>query len=226
MNTPLVESFADAMFEIGKNLASKSNFPMATKWLERSYDVINTQEIEELSRQAVELRLAILQALVNAHLNGGTDDDFKKAENYVAYMESHIGDKFTVLLLRLEMLLKTPAEVFDSNAFAGILRRMIRNTELSDTTLKIILHHIHTLNDKSPTLASEVLDYFFGDRVLPSQHEEWIEKATVFRTQIAITARDTVAPVESLMVILDAVEHNVHQPLGVPATFSIHMVRC
>lgn len=225
MDTVLVESFADTLFEIGKCLASKKDFSLAAKWLERSYEVINTQAIEELSRDAVELRMAISQAMVHAYLNSDTHDGFKKAENHVAYLESEVGDKLTVLLLRLELILKSPAEVFDSDTFASILRRLIRSTDLSETTLKIMLHHINTLCNKSPSLACKVLDSFISSAVLPSQRKEWIEKAMVFRAKVATSGRDTLTSIQSLVNILDTVADGVSQPLGVPATLSIQTVR-
>lgn len=225
IDTTVVESFADTLFEIGKGLASKNDFSLATKWLERSYEVINSQELEQLSRDAVELRMAIFQALVHAHLNNDTDNGFQKAENLVACIESEVGDKLIVLLLRLELLLNSPAEVFDSDAFACILRRLIRSTDLSESTLKIILHHIHTLCTKSPSLACEVLDFFINSQVLRSQCEGWIEKTVVFRAKIATSGRDTLASIQSLVGVLDAVGESISQPLGVPATLSVQTVR-
>ncbi|RYP34710.1 hypothetical protein DL767_004156 [Monosporascus sp. MG133] len=209
MGIPLMEAFADTLFEIGKTLAARNDFSLATKWLDRAYDTINSPGLDQLSREAVELRMAISQALVHAHLNAGTDHSFQKAENLVAYMESEIGDKLAVLLLRLELLLKSPAEVFDSPGFAAVLRRLIRNTDISETTFKIILHHVRILDSKSPTLACEILDYFFGTRVLPSHRKEWIDKVVVFRTQMATSRRDTAESIQSLAMILDAIEENV-----------------
>ncbi|RYP44678.1 hypothetical protein DL768_008881 [Monosporascus sp. mg162] len=221
MGTPLMEAFADTLFEIGKTLAARNDFSLATKWLDRAYDTINSQGLDKLSREAVELRMAISQALVHANLNASTDHSFQKAENLVAYMESEIGDKLTVLLLRLELLLKSPAEVFDSPGFATVLRRLIRNADISETTFKIILHHVRILDSKSPTLACEILDYFFGTRVLPSRRKEWIEKVIVFRTQMATSRRDTTESIQSLAMILDAIEENSSQPLGAEAAISL-----
>ncbi|RYP76845.1 hypothetical protein DL771_001581 [Monosporascus sp. 5C6A] len=221
MGIPLMEAFADTLFEIGKTLAARNDFSLAVKWLDRAYDTINSQGLDQLSREAVELRMAISQALVHAHLNAGTDHSFQKAENLVAYMESEIGDKLAVLLLRLELLLKSPAEVFDSAGFAAVLRRLIRNADVSETTFKIILHHVRILDSKSPTLACEIIDYFFGTRVLPSHRKEWIEKVVVFRAQIATSRRDTAESIQSLAMILDAIEENNNQPLGAEAALSL-----
>ncbi len=224
MGIYLVEAFADALFGIGKSLAAKKDFCLATKWLERSYEVINSQEIEQLSREAVELRLSISQTLFHAHLNGGAENGLQRAENHVACLESEVGDKLTVLLLRLELLLKSPAETFDSSSYADVLRRMIRITDLTEGTMQIILHHIHTLSKKSPTLASKVLDSFFGSQVLPSHHQEWIEKVAILRAHIATSDSNTPSAVQGLAAFLDALWDSIRQPLGTTPSLAIQLV--
>lgn len=225
MKIDLVESLSDTLFEIGKGLASQNNFSLASKWLERSNAAINSQGIETLSRESLELRMAIAQALFTAYLKDDKKDSFQKAENLVAQLESEIGDKVLVLLLRLELLLKSPKELFDANAFAGVLKRLIKSTDLSEPIFKMTLHHIHTLNDSNPLLACEALDYFLSFRVIPSQHGDSIEKATIFRTQMATSSVDNLEAVQSLSAILDAVENGTHQPLGASAALALQTVR-
>jgi hypothetical protein len=57
------EEFADALFEIGKDLFTKTQFEVAVRWLERAHDVLGEQELERLSDDAGELRLSIMQLL-------------------------------------------------------------------------------------------------------------------------------------------------------------------
>ncbi|KAI0008433.1 meiosis protein SPO22/ZIP4 like-domain-containing protein [Xylariaceae sp. FL0662B] len=195
------ENLADSLFEIGKGLTEKKNYALAVKWLERSYEIVNNQSIELLSREAIELRLAISQALVRAYLGIGTTEGFEKAENHVGYIESGLGDKLLVLLLRLEILQSSPAEVFDSNAYANILGRMIRSVDISESNFNLMIHHIRKLNDKSPSLASSVLDEYITTRVLPTQREEWIERVVVLHT------------IQGLRVMFDKVESTLPKPL-------------
>ncbi|OTA88788.1 hypothetical protein M434DRAFT_23602 [Hypoxylon sp. CO27-5] len=203
-NDPVsAENLADSCFEIGKDLTAKKNFSLAPKWLERAYESINTQNLEQLSREAIELRLTISQALVRAYLNTNTADGFQKAEDHVRYIESGFGDKLVVLLLRLELLLSSPAEVFDSNAYASVLRRMISSLDISDSSFNLMIHHIRKLDDKSPSLGSSVLDEFIVSRVLPTQHDPWVERAVVLRTQMATTHRETLETIQALSTIFD-----------------------
>lgn len=218
------ENLADSLFEIGKDLTEKKNFPLAVKWLERAYEAINIQDLEQLSREAIELRLAISQALVRSYLDLGTTEGFQKAENHVCYIESEIGDKLVVLLLRLELLSKSPAEVFDSGGYADVLHRMVRSLDISESSFNLVIHHIRKLNDKSPSAACSILDEFITSRVLPTQHDPWIERAIVLRTRMTTTHRDSDETIQSLSSTFDSVEANLEKSLPAAAVLAIQIV--
>ncbi|KAH8205291.1 hypothetical protein TruAng_000538 [Truncatella angustata] len=209
------ESLADALYEIGNDLLQKSDFLMAVKWLERAYELINNQELEQLSREAVELRLSILHSLVHSLLGLESTESFKRAENHVACVESELGNKLVVLLLRLEILQKVPAEVFDSEAYANILRRMVRSTALSDSTFKLLTSHIRRLYDKSPTLAFQVLDQFLLEKLVPSEKLEWIEHALLLRVLLATIHRDISETVDNLKLVFDHTAEGLGRALTV-----------
>jgi hypothetical protein len=59
----LTENLADALYEIGKGLFGRKQFDMAVRWLERAHDILSEQELEHLSDNGGELRLAIMQLL-------------------------------------------------------------------------------------------------------------------------------------------------------------------
>ncbi|KAI0101809.1 meiosis protein SPO22/ZIP4 like-domain-containing protein [Nemania sp. FL0031] len=130
VDTASTEKLVDAIFEIGRDLGLKKNFILAAKWLERAHHLINGQDISQLSRDAIELRLAISQVLIQVYLDIGGLDYIDRAKNHVAYIENELGDKLIVLLLRTEILIRSPAETFDSEAYADILRRMIRTVDV------------------------------------------------------------------------------------------------
>lgn len=219
------ESLADTLFEVGKDLLDKNDFTMATKWLERAYEFLNSRELEQLSRDTIELRLAISQSLIHALLGLNTSEGLQKAENHVGYVESEIGDKFVVLLLRLEILLKSSNEVFDSDAYAGVLRRMIRNLDLSDSNFRLIIHHIRKLDDKSPTLACHVLDDFLSMKVIPSQRDEWIERVAIIRTYESTTHSEIPETIDCLKSVFDGILAGIDKPLGAETAFAILTVR-
>jgi hypothetical protein len=225
LDTSAAETLADTLFEIGKDLLGKNDFSMAAKWLERAHDFLNSQELEQLSRETIELRLAISQSLIQALLGLNTPEGFQKAESHVGYVESEIGDKFVVLLLRLEILLKSANEVFDSNAYASVIQRMIRSMDLSDSNFKLVIHHIRKLDDKSPTLACQVLDEFLSTKVIPSQRDEWIERVAILRTHVSTSHRDIPETVDSLKSVFDRILAGIEKPLVAATAFAILTVR-
>ncbi|KAI0549533.1 meiosis protein SPO22/ZIP4 like-domain-containing protein [Xylaria curta] len=129
IDTVSAEQVADALFEIGRDLALKKNFALASNWLERAYELINAQKLGQLSRDAIELRLAISQALIQVYLDIGDPDFMSRAENHIAYIESELGDKLIVLLFRTEILFRSPAEIFDSEAYTDILRLALKQQD-------------------------------------------------------------------------------------------------
>ncbi|KAI1165426.1 meiosis protein SPO22/ZIP4 like-domain-containing protein [Nemania serpens] len=129
LDTASVEKIVDTMFEIGKDLTLKNNSVLAAKWLERAEELINSQEMGNLSRDAIELRLAIAQALIQVYLDIGDPDYINRAENHIAYIQDKLGDKLVVLLFRTEVMLRSPAENFDSVAYADIVALKQQDTD-------------------------------------------------------------------------------------------------
>lgn len=208
------EKMAEILFEIGKDLSKKENFSMAVRWLERGYDIINAQDLSLLSRDAIELRLSIYQALIHALLGLGTPESSQKALDLVSYIESEIGEKPVVLLLRLEFLQKTPAEVFDVEAYADILRRMVRSFNFSEAHFKLLVHHARKLHDKSPTLATSVVDGMLRGTIVSSGREEWVERLVLLRIWMETTQRDGMRAIEELMGALEGLQNNLNKPFG------------
>jgi tetratricopeptide (TPR) repeat protein len=195
------ERLADVLYEIGKSLSARSDFAIAVKWFERANDVVNSQELEQLSREGLELRLAILQALVTALLGTGAPDNLEKARNCVDFIQAEAGNKFVVSLLKLELLQKTPAEVFDSEAYGGVLRHIIRNFSFSDSGFKLIMHHIRKLHDKSPGAGCAVLDDFIAS-LSGADKDQWMEKAVVTRMWMITNQRDSVDTINAVQGVL------------------------
>jgi tetratricopeptide (TPR) repeat protein len=195
------ERLADVLYEIGKSLSARSDFAIAVKWFERANDVVNSQELEQLSREGLELRLAILQALVTALLGTGAPENLEKARNCVDFIQAEAGNKFVVSLLKLELLQKTPAEVFDSEAYGGVLRHIIRNFSFSDSGFKLIMHHIRKLHDKSPGAGCAVLDDFIAS-LSGADKDQWMEKAVVTRMWMITNQRDSVDTINAVQGVL------------------------
>jgi hypothetical protein len=56
----LSETLADLLYEIGKDSFEKRSYEAAIRWLERAYDTLAEQDMEELSPEASELRLSTM----------------------------------------------------------------------------------------------------------------------------------------------------------------------
>ncbi|KAI2642014.1 meiosis protein SPO22/ZIP4 like-domain-containing protein [Xylaria nigripes] len=204
-NTVSIENLSDAVFEIGRDLAQKKNYSLAIKWIERAHDLINGQDITQLSRDAIELRFAISQALIQVYLDVGTPDYIDRAENHIAYIENEVGEKLIVLLFRAEVLLRSPAEVFDSKGYADILRRMMKAVDMSESSFKLLMHHIRKLDEKCHPAAVSVLDEFLKTCILATLRESWIDKAIILLTHMTI--RDgSLESIEALGTMYDQVE--------------------
>ncbi|OLN95249.1 Regulator of drug sensitivity 2 [Colletotrichum chlorophyti] len=209
------EKMAEVLFEIGKSLSKKNDFPLAVRWLERAYEVINGQDLDLLSRDAIELRLAVCQALIHALLGMDTQGHTQQAHNMVDYLQSEMGEKPVVLLLRLELLQKAPSEVFDVDAYAEVLRRMVRAFNASEAQFKLLIHHARKLHDKSPTLAANVVDGMLAGTVASLGRDESVERLVLLRIWMETSQRDSVEAVDELSSVLTGLQANtLTKPFG------------
>ncbi|KAH8599135.1 meiosis protein SPO22/ZIP4 like-domain-containing protein [Bisporella sp. PMI_857] len=217
------ESLADVLFELGKDLLVKREYLIAVKWLERSYHVLSSQELDKLSSNASELRLSIAESLIKANLAVQDSDATQKAQDLLATLENDMGDKMVVLLLKLEILSGTPDEIFDSSAYCDILQRMIRSGMLSESKFSLIMYHIRKLNDKSPSLACKALDEFLPQVLRHgSEHELWIEKVIVTRIWMTMNQKDGLEDHILLNRIFSLVLSDLQKPIASAATLAAH----
>jgi hypothetical protein len=227
------EKLADVLYELGNDMNLKKDFQMAVKWLQRAQDVINSHDLEQLSREALELRTAIMQAHITALLNLGTVEGFTKADSMIQFLQVQMGATMVVLLLKLELLMKAPAEVFDSTEYANLLGQMVtclcqKNFDhvldsdgraASDPDFRLLTHHIGKLHDKNPALACTVLDEFI--LVLSNgDHDEWMERLVTKRIWMATHRAELTDAVEAADVALSPIQ----TPLSADATVAVQTV--
>lgn len=218
------EKLADVTYEIGKSLLQKKDFPMAAKWMERTVHVLNAQDLNQLSREGNELRISTIQLLAHAYFGIGDSHALDKANELITDLESDVGDMLVVLLLRLEVLLHSPAEEFDGQAYAGVIRRMIKGVDLSDASYNVIMSHIRQLETKSPSIATLVLDDFLLSRLVASPRSQWVEKALLLRVLFTTNRRDTPDATDKLATLFTNVEKKYEKILSVDATLAIQAV--
>ncbi|KAF5548040.1 transcription factor [Fusarium phyllophilum] len=197
------EHLADTFHGIGGDLLSRGDNEMALKWLRRALDLINDQALERLSTEGLELRISIHHELIQTLLSTGSQDGLQEAENLVSHVESEIGDKPVVLHWRLEILQRSPSEIFNADACASILRRMIRSLDLSDAGLGFLLHGISELRMRGPRLAIGLMDELLLRKLMPSRNMDWIGKAIVRRVWMGTMEADASVSVAELTQTMD-----------------------
>lgn len=213
------EYLADVLFEIGKAASEREDYEMAVKWLERSYDIIDRQNLQDLSRDALELRLSVSQATVTALLGLDTPLAFDKAQRVVEYLETEMGNHSLVLLLRLELLNKSPEGSFDGEAFCGILRRMVKSFGFVEPQYELLRHHIQKLHDKCPRFGCQILDEFLV-KLMGYENRSWVEKLVIMRMWMTTSQRDSLDSIEEAQQVFQ----RMTEPLSAEATTAAQTV--
>lgn len=224
LDAGLAESLADTFFDIGRAFLPKKEFGMAVKWLERAYEVIDGQDIEKLSRDGVELRLTVLQAYIQALVGTKTQENLRKAEDCVVFIEAELGDKPVLLLLRLELLQTVPDEEFDALAYESVLHRMVKSFNFTEEHFKFMLHHAKWLYDRSATLGCSVMDDLIATKILPSEKGEWIEKALVLRVFMATGQSSILENCIELGDLLSKAKESLGEPIQAAAAAAAQSV--
>jgi len=220
----VAESLADVLYEMGKDLLHKQQYQLAVKWLDRSYEVLNGQELDRLSIDASELRTSIMQTLIKALLYLKNPEALERALSLINLLESVLGDKLIVLLLKLEILSASSSEVFDSSQYSNLLHRMTRSIPMSEVNFKLFMFHVRKLNDKSPSLACKALDELLNLRILREEREEFIEKVLITRIWITVSQRETVEAIEALQELFALIVSNSKRAISSAATHGAHTV--
>ena len=218
------ESLADVLYEMGKDMLGRQQYPLAVKWLDRAYEVLTGQEVDRLSIDASELRISIIEALVKALLGLQEQVPLQRAYSMVRMLDSELGDKLIVLLLILEVLSSSVNGSFDTSSYSDTLRRIIRSMVLSDASFRLVMFHIRKLNEKSPGLACQDLEELMKLRILKCGNGEWVEKVLITRIWMTTGQMDTPEALSSLEECLNLVFTNTHQPVSSGAALAAHTV--
>lgn len=217
-DSAISEELADTLFEIGKDLLSKKQYETSATWLQRALDVLQETTPENLSADAAELQLCILESLVRAFLGVGNQESHDRAVNLLSLIETEHGDKMIVLLLKLEIILSEP-EV-NAQQYFDILLRMIRSIHLISNNIKTLIYHIHRLKELNAELAGKALDGLFELRLLNEPDKEaWLERALITRIWIAVSSvKDGDHALRQMQTLLDNIHRAFRQPVSSTAT--------
>lgn len=218
------ERFADMLYELGHDLFRKKIYEHAVSWLRRAHDVLNEQDLENLSFHADRLRVSVAEKLVKALIGLETEDADSQARDLINLLGSQGESKMVVSLLRIELLARD-AE-YDAVEYHDELRQIIRNTHTTDSNIKAIMHHVHRLRQRDSDLACKALDQLLWDRLLEGDNDLWTERVVITRVWITTTASTIEDPLRSLRDFLEAVHTNQARMtvLGASATHAAHIL--
>jgi hypothetical protein len=221
------EKLAEVLLEIGRDFAQKEDFKTAAKWLLRAYTILDLHNLENLSRNGVDLRLIILQHVVNALLKTDEPDDKQKAMEMISFLESEMGDMAVVLMLRVQLLDSSPPDEFDEEAYAQILFRVVACFNFSDTHFKWIMHHVKKLHERNKKLASRILDEFLVSKIITGNKVEWLERAVVLRVWMTTQSADPedLSGIDELLTEVHQTIDSSLQPVAAVAAQSVSRCR-
>ncbi|KAF4637760.1 hypothetical protein G7Y89_g330 [Cudoniella acicularis] len=215
------ENLADLLYEMGKDLMSSHQYQLAAKWLGRAHETLLNQGIDNLSMDANELRISIIQSYVGAQLRAKEEGGLEKARDLIDTLYNEFGERLIVLLLKLD-LITSSADDFDTNSYFDVLQRMIRSIILSEANFKLVMFYIRKLNEKSPTLACKALDELLKLRIIGEGKESLIEKVLITRLWMTRSQGDTLESLALLDKLFSAVIENFNEPLTSAATLAAH----
>ena len=218
------ESLAEILFEIGREFSQKGDFKSATKWLQRAYGILDSQDLENLSRHGVDLRLSILQSTTNALLKTNEPGDVQKAMEMISFMESEMGDRAVVLMLRVQLLESVPPEEFDVEAYTTILQRVTACFNFTDTHFKWMMHHIKKLHERDQRLACNVLDEFLVSKILAADNVDWLERTIVLRVWMT-TQQESSKDFSKVDNLFSTIHQTIDSPLQPVASVAAQSVR-
>ncbi len=217
------EALADTLFEIGRSQSQNLRWSEATYWLERAYDAISDHALEALSGDAEELQISIMHGMARALINQEGEGNQAKAWDLVHKLDVECGERFVVLLLKFDLHALEPAHPPQDQC--DVLQRIVRTVHLTDTNIKTILHHVHKLRARSPSMAHTILVTLFSERLLGAEEPKWLETVLVTIVWNGTTSTGIFNVLSSLSELLNTLASGSNQSLSPSSTHAAQIVR-
>lgn len=133
----LAEKAADLFHETGKALYRRQLMKPAAQWWNRALSALDAVDVEQLTQDGAELRLAIAAGLVDILIVRREEDALKRAWSLTEQLDVRcgLGNRMVVTLMQLKILLST--QPVDSSTLSTIISRMIRQGVLTAKTFKM-----------------------------------------------------------------------------------------
>ena len=222
LEAAVAEDLADVLYEIGRNESIKQSHKSAIQWLERAYDILLDQSPDDLSLDASALQSCIMHTLVHALLRERCEENTLRAWGIIQKLENGAENAATVALLKLQVSAGGHSSAQD---YHDTLVQLVRQIHLSDVNVRTILHHVHELQRRSPSLAHTALVVLLSDRLLAMDETAWVEKILVTIIWNLTTSTGLERTTDRLEELLDTVAAKSSSALGTSATHAAQIVR-
>lgn len=217
------EELADTLFEIGRTQSQKLRWSEAIYWLERAYDTISDHALEALSSDAEELQISIMHGMARALIKREGEESRAKAWDLVHKLDVEYGERLVVLLLKLDLFALDPAHPPEDHF--DVLEKIVRTVHLTETNIKTILHHVHKLRARNPSMAHTILVTLFSERLLGAEQPKWLEGTLVATLWNCTTSTGILNVLNSLGELLDTLKSSSNRLLSPSATHAAQIVR-
>lgn len=131
------EYCAELCLEIGKALSKQRHLDVAVSWLDRGNGVLDSCSESSLSAGTEDLRLTIVDAVVDALCKQNNPTAYQRAHCLVDMLKNEhgLGKRTAVLAIELKLALQALPPALDT--LSSILGRMIQSTILTDRTFRM-----------------------------------------------------------------------------------------
>lgn len=218
----LLENLADLLFEMGRDQSRKGLHLEAVRLFEESRSTLFSTRLEGLSSEAGELVINIKYSLVKSlsHLNG--EANRAKAWNILSGLDIELGNTLNILLLRLDLYaadLESP-----SHEYCEVLKVVIRTIQLTDSSSKTILHHVHKLRLQNACLAHSALETLLTERLKDVDEVDLTEQALIIMIWNCTMSTEFVNASVVSRRVLDFVFDIAGKALSSSAALAAHLV--
>ncbi|KAH6695404.1 meiosis protein SPO22/ZIP4 like-domain-containing protein, partial [Plectosphaerella plurivora] len=196
------ERLAEVLYEMGRGLAEKTQHGLAARWLGRTLDVLGKQDVEMMSRDALNLKDAAYQTMVTSLLETGVEADRATAAAMVQQMAEEMGEKPIVLALRLEIFDKAADGQFDGKAYADAILGLDRLISCTETNAGLVQQHILSLHQRNPIMGCKTMDQWLLKQAQAGRLEG-VEAGVRERINMATQQKGVTQTIFDLMKLLD-----------------------
>ncbi|CAO1604557.1 hypothetical protein XANCAGTX0491_008108 [Xanthoria calcicola] len=217
----MAEQLADTLFEIGRDQMTKGCYESALQWLDRAHDILASQNPEDLSIEASEVRSCVMHTTIRVLLKARDEDSISRAWNICHEIEGETKNKVILWLLKLELLAVDQSAAQD---YYEVLDGVVRHIHLSDANLATILHHVHELRRRNARLAHAVLVVLLSERVLVMDEMAWVERTLITIVWNCTTSPELGAMTDALDELLGIVVAKTDSALSTAATHAAQIL--